>query len=188
MSVTTSNLILGPASMYLGTFGATEPADSNAAINATPPASAWTDAGGTMDGVKLVVDQTYTALEVDQIVDRAGSRLTKRDMSVETTLAEPTLENLSTLMNGGTAASGTGYKSFEPTFANSATQPNYSAVLFDGWGPSSFRRRVIVRKTLNVESIELAYTKDKQTGFKAKFAAHYVTSLISPLHIVEATS
>lgn len=188
MSVTTTNLILGPAAIYLGAFGAAEPADSNAAINATPAASAWTDAGGTMDGVKLVVDQTYTPLEVDQIVDRAGSRLTKREMSVETVMAEATLENISTLMNGGTAASGSGYKSFEPSFANSATQPNYGAVLFDGWGPSSFRRRVIVRKTLNVESIELAYTKDKQVGLKAKFAAHYVTSAIAPLHIVEATS
>ncbi|WP_354643860.1 hypothetical protein [Kitasatospora camelliae] len=188
MAVTTTNLILGPATLYQGSFGAAEPADTNVAINATPAASAWTDVGGTMDGVKLVVDQTYTALEVDQIVDRAGSRLTKRDMSVETTLAEPTLENLSTLMNGGTAASGSGYKTFEPASASSATQPNYSAVLFDGWGPSSFRRRVIVRRVLNVESLELGYTKDKQTGLKAKFAAHYVSSAIAPLHIAEATS
>lgn len=186
MAVTASNLILGPASMYLGVFGATEPADT--AINSAPAASAWTDAGGTMDGVKLTVDQTYTELEVDQIVDRAGSRLTKRDMSVETVMAEPTLENLSVLMNGGTAASGAGYKSFEPGFANSATQPNYSAVLFDGWGVNSFRRRVTVRKTLNVESLEMAYTKDKQLGFKCKFAAHYVNGTTSPLHIVEATA
>lgn len=186
MAVTTSNLILGPATIYLGSFGAAEPADT--AVNSTPQASAWTDAGGTMEGVKLVVDQTYTALEVDQLVDRAGSRLTKRDMSVETTLAEVTLENLSVLMNGGTAASGAGYKSFEPSAASSATQPNYSAILFDGWAVNSYRRRVIVRKTLNVESLELAYTKDKQTGLKAKFAAHYVSSSITPLHIADATS
>lgn len=186
MAVTASNLILGPASIYLGQFGATEPADT--AINTAPAASAWTDGGGTTDGVKLAVDQTYTELEVDQIVDRAGSRLTKRDMSVETVMAEPTLENLSVLMNGGTAASGAGFKSFEPGFANSATQPNYSAVLFDGWGANSYRRRVIVRKTLNVESLEMAYTKDKQVGFKCKFAAHYVNDTTSPLHIVEATA
>jgi hypothetical protein len=172
--------------MYTGLFGAAEPADT--AINSTPQASAWTDAGGTADGVKLVVDQTYTALEVDQIVDRAGSRLTKRDMSVETVMAEPTLENLSMLMNGGTAASGAGFKSYEPASASSATQPNYSAVLFDGWAVSSYRRRVIVRKTLNVESLELAYTKDKQVGLKAKFAAHYVSSAILPLHIADGTS
>jgi hypothetical protein len=188
LSVTATNLILGPATMYLGAFGAAEPADTNVAINATPAASAWTDAGGTMDGVKLAVNQTYTELEVDQIVDRAGSRLTKRDISVETMLAEATLTNLSTLLNGGTSASGSGYQTYEPSFANSATQPNYSAVLFDGWGPNSFRRRVTVRKVLNVESPELAYTKDKQVGLKAKFAAHYVSGSIAPLHIAEATA
>lgn len=186
MSVTATNLILGPATMYLGTFGAAEPADT--AVNSTPAASAWTDAGGTNEGVRLTIDQTYTELTVDQLVDRAGSRLTKRDMSVETTMAEATLENLSVLMNGGTAASGAGFKSFEPSFANSATQPNYSAVLFDGWGANSFRRRVILRKTLNVESLELGYMRDKQAGFKCKFAAHYVSGSTAPMHAVEATS
>lgn len=186
MSVTTANLLLGPATLYQGSFDATEPADT--AVNSTPQASAWTDMGGTMDGVTLNIDQTYTALEVDQIVDRAGSRLTKRDMSVETSLAEATLENLSVALNGGTAASGSGYKSLEPLFASSATQPNYTALLFDGWGASSFRRRVIVRKTLSTDSVAMAYTKDKQTVFKVKFSAHYVTSVIPPFHIVEATS
>jgi hypothetical protein len=186
MSVTTSNLLLGPATLYQGTFGATEPAET--AVNSTPQASAWTDMGGTMDGVKLTIDQTYTALEVDQIVDRAGSRLTKRDMAVETSLAEATLENLAVAMNSGTAASGAGYKSLEPNFASSATQPNYTALLFDGWGANSFRRRVIVRKTLSTDSVEMAYTKDKQTVFKVKFSAHYVSSVIAPFHITEATA
>jgi hypothetical protein len=186
MSVNTTNLILGPATLYQGTYGATEPAD--AAVNATPQASAWTDMGGTQDGVTLTIDQTYTALEVDQIVDRAGSRLTKRDMMIETSLAEATLENLSVALNGGTAATGAGYKTLEPLFASSATQPNYTAMLFDGWGANSFRRRAIVRKVLSTDSVGMAYTKDKQTLFKTKFTAHYVTASIAPFHIVEATS
>jgi hypothetical protein len=186
MSVTTSNLILGPATLYQGAYGATEPLDT--AVNSTPQASAWTDMGGTQDGVTLNIDQTYTALEVDQIVDRAGSRLTKREMTVETSLAESTLENLSVVLNGGTAATGAGYKTLEPLFASSATQPNYTALLFDGWGANSFRRRVIVRKVLSTDSVAMGYTKDKQTLFKTKFSAHYVTSSTPPFHIVEATS
>lgn len=188
MSVTTTNLILGPATLYQGTFGAAEPADTNAAVNATPAASAWTDMGGTQDGVTLSVDQTYTALEVDQVVDRVGSRLTKRELTLETSLAEATLENFSVALNGGTAASGTGYKTFEPLFASSATQPNYTALLFDGWGPGGFRRRVILRKTLSTDAVAMAYMKDKQTLFKTKFSGHYVTSSISPFHVIDATS
>jgi hypothetical protein len=34
----------------------------------------------------------------------------------------------------------------------------------------------------------MAYTKDKQTVFKVKFSAHYVSSVIAPFHITEATA
>jgi hypothetical protein len=186
MAVTTTNLIQGPATMYQGTFGATEPTDT--AVNTTPQASAWTDLGGTQDGVKLGVDQTYSELEVDQITLRVGSRLTKQDFTIETSLAEATLENLALVMNGGTSASGSGWKSFDPNVTSSATQPNYFAIILDGYAPSQFRRRVIGRKMLNTDSVELAYTKDKQTLIPAKFAGHYVSNSITPFHIVDQTT
>ena len=187
MTVVATNLVQGPATMYTGAFGATEPLDT--AVNAVPSASTWTDVGGTNDGVKLNIDQTYAELEVDQIVDRVGSRLTKRDFTVATTLAEPTLTNLALVLNGGTAASGSGYASFEPSFASSATQPTYKALLFDGWAPGgAFTRRAIVRKVLSVKATEQAYTKDKMTVFAVEFAGHYVSSSIAPVHWVDQTS
>lgn len=186
MSVTTTNLIQGPATLYQGLYQATEPAD--AAVNTTPQASAWTDVGGTQDGVKLSVDQTYGELEVDQITLRVGSRLTKQDFTIETSLAEATLENLALTLNGGTTASGAGWKSFDPNVTSSATQPNYFAVILDGYAPNQFRRRIIGRKMLNTDSVEVAYTKDKQTLIPAKFAGHYVSSSINPFHIVDQLS
>lgn len=186
MSVTTTNLIQGPGTLYKGAYGATEPLDT--AVNAAPAASAWTDLGGTQDGVKLSVDQTYSELEVDQITLRVGSRLTKQDFTIETSLAEATLENLSLSLNGGTSASGAGYKSFEPNVTSSATQPNYFALILDGYAPSQFTRRIIGRRMLNIDSTELAYTKDKQTLIPAKFAGHYVSSVIAPFHITDQTS
>lgn len=188
MAVTATNIVQGPATMYTGAFGAIEPLDT--AVNSVPASSAWTDVGGTNDGVKMSIDQTYVELEVDQIVDRVGSRLTKRDFTISTTLAEPTLTNLSLVLNGGTAASGSGYSSFEPSFASSATQPTYKALLFDGWAPGNgeFTRRAIVRKVLSVKATELAYTKDKMTVFAAEFAGHYVSASIAPLHVVDETT
>lgn len=187
MSVTTTNLVQGPATVYSGVFGATEPADS--AVNTTPQASAWTDAGGTQDGVTLGVEQTYGELTVDQLVDRVGSRLTKRDFTVKTSLAEPTLANLSLVTNGGTTASGSGYGTWEPTFASSATQPTYRAVLFDGWAPGgAYTRRAIVRKVLSTDAVEIGYTKDKQTLFAVTWTGHYVSESIAPVHIVDQTS
>ena len=187
MSVTGTNLVQGPATLYSGAFGAAEPLDT--AVNTTPAASSWTDVGGTQDGVKLTIDQSYTELEVDQVVDRVGSRLTKRDFTVETSMAEPTLANLSLALNGGTSASGAGYASFDPSFASSATQPTYKALLFDGWAPGgTFNRRVIVRKALSTDAVEMAYTKDKQTLYGVKFSGHYVSASIAPVHVVDQTS
>lgn len=186
MAVTTTNLIQGPATLYSGAFQATEPADS--AVNTTPQASAWTDCGGTNGGVKLSVAQTYSELDVDQITVRVASRLTKADYTIETTLAEVTLANLSFVLNGGTQASGAGYASYDPNVTSSATQPLYTAMLFDGWAPNQFRRRVIARKVLSTDNVDVEYTKDKQTVLAVKFACHYVSGTVTPIHIVDQTT
>lgn len=186
MAVNTTELIMGPADLYIGSFGATEPIDT--AINSTPAASAWTDLGGTQDGVKLTVDQTYTALEVDQVVDEVGGRLTKRLFTVETNLAQPTLENLKFLLNDGTAASGAGFKSFEPIYASSATQPTYRAVILDGYAPGQLRRRFIVRRCLSNDKVESSYKKDGMTLFTVKWQGFYVSPSIAPFKLIDATS
>lgn len=186
MTVNTTNLIMGPATLYIGSFGATEPVDT--AVNATPAVSAFGDLGGTQDGVKLTVDQTYSNLEVDQIVDVPGARLTGRAFTIETNLAEPTLANLKYLLNDGTSASGSGFDSFEPVYADSATQPTYRAVLLDGWGPGQLRRRIIIRKCLSNDKVESTYKKDGQTLFSVKWTGFYVASGIAPFKVIDASS
>lgn len=186
MSVTTTNLILGPAQLYTAVYGATEPLDT--AVATAPDALVWTDVGGTMDGLSLNINHEFTELTVDQIVDRLGSRLTKRDLTAKTSMAEPTLENLSLALNGATIASGSGYKSLEPNYATSATQPTYKALLIDGYAPGSFRRRVIIRRVLNISNVETAYKKDGQTLFPVEFTAHYVSASVAPFHVVDQTS
>lgn len=186
MGVTTTNLIQGPATLYYGLFGATEPTD--ASVNTTPPASAWTDLGGTNGGVTLTLNLTYSELEVDQIVDRVGSRLTKRDFMVKTDLAEATLENLALALNDTAPVSAAGYKTFDPTNGSSATQPTYIAIMLDGYAPGGFRRRFIGRRMLSTDNVDQAYQKDKQTLTPVTFTGHYVSPSIKPFHIVDQTS
>lgn len=191
MAATVTNLVQGPATLYIGAFGATEPA--NGAVNTTPQASAWTDLGGTTDGAELSIDQEYKELEVDQVVDIPGRRLVKRDMSVKTNLAEPTLANLVYALNDGTvAASGAGYAGYyEPNFTDSATQPTYRALLVHGWaagagaGNQSKRRMVILRKVLSSDNVEFAYKKEDQTVFSVTWSVHYVSSVIAPFKIID---
>lgn len=190
MAVTALNLTAGPGVLYTGAFGATEPADS--AVNTSPSASTWTDAGGTNDGVKVNITQDYFALDVDQVVDVPGRRLSKRDVQVETNLAETTLANLSLALNGGTVTASAAFSTYDPANDNAATQPTYKALLFDGWAPGAsaggWNRRVVVRKVLSLEGTEPEYKKDGQTVFKITFGAHYVSSSIRPFRVVDQTA
>lgn len=186
MSITTANLTQGPATVYVGDFGATEPDDT--AVASTPAASAWTDIGGTLGGSTITVARQYAVLQVDQVVDEVERRLTGRTITVETQMAEPTLENFKLALNGGTSASGSGFKSYEPDDDTSATQPTYKAVLLDGFGPSGKRRRVIVRKVLSVGDIKAVDSKTDQKVFAVQFAGHYVSSTIKPFKKIDATA
>lgn len=183
MSVTVTDLTQGPATLYFGAFGATEPLES--AVNDTPAASAWTDLGGTLDGSKLVIKQNYSMLAVDQLVDVPGSRLNTREITIETQMAEPTLDNLSLALNGGTISTGAGWEAYEPIDSDAATQPTYKALLLHGW-IGVRRRMVVMRRVLSVEGQETEYKKDGQTVFKVKLQAFYVSPSIRPFRIVDA--
>ena len=185
MAVTATNLTMGPGELYRGDFGETEP------TGAAAPAGDWVDVGGTTDGVTLAVNQEYTELEVDQIVDIPGRRLTKREFTIATNIAEPTLENLAFVLNeAAEVTTATGTKSWEPTNDSSATQPTYSALIFRGWAPGAAgkRRNVIGRKMLQTESVEFAYSKDGQTVYSCSFSGHYVSPSIRPFKVVDDTS
>jgi hypothetical protein len=188
MPVTTTNLIAGPGILYTGPFGSVEPTDAQ--VNTTPSASAWADAGGTQGGVKITIDREFMEMDVDQIVDVPGRRLTKRDIQVATNMAEGTLTNVKLALNGGTITASAAFQTYDPDDTVAATQPPYSAVLFDGYAPqtaaaATMRRRVVVRKVLSIESIESEYKKDDMTLLPVTFAAHYVSSSIKPFRIID---
>jgi hypothetical protein len=184
MGFTSSNLIMGPGTLYTGTFGATEPLDT--AVNTAPAASAWTDIGGTSDGVTVNVNQEYTALNVDQSVDVVERRLTSREVTVATSLAEPTLANLNLVLNSTTtSASGSGWSSLTSVSASSATQPTYIALIVDGFAPTQKKRRVIVRKALSTGNMEVSYSKDNQTLFPVTWSAHAVSNSIQMIKWVD---
>lgn len=186
MSVVITNLAAGPGTLYTAAFGATEPVDT--AVSSAP-AGTYVDCGGTEGGIKLKIDQKYFELKVDQIVDRAGSRLVDRACSVETMLAEVTLANLLVALNGGTTSSGgtggTAWNAYDPDESNSASQLAYSSVLLDAWGVNGKRRRIILRKVINIKTVETDYKKDGQAFFGVEFACHWVSSSIKPFHIVD---
>lgn len=196
IAVNAGNLILGPARLYVAPFGSTEPTDSSVTPNGTttPPSSPWTDVGGTDGGVTFEVDNTYTALQVDQIIMDVGARLTEMKFTVTTKMSEMTLANLNTSLNSvATTATGSGYATMDIAVGSSASQPTYAALILDGWAPmlstgAPALRRVIVRKVLSQVKATLSYDKKSQQGLDVTFQAYYVSSSIAPVHLVDQTA
>lgn len=179
MPVTTTNLIQGPATLYIADFGTAEPATI-----ATVPGAGWVDVGGTRDGVSLNVTKEFAVLEVDQLVDEVGRTVTKRMVQVKTSLAEATLANLAHALADAAPVANV----LEPAADSTAFRPGYKAVLLDGIAPGGFRRRIVVRKALSTESVETAYKKDGMTLVPVTFTGHYVSTSIKPYKIEDATS
>lgn len=184
MTVTVANAAMGPGTLYIATFGVTEPLDT--AVNTAPAASAFTDVGGTLGGLALSFAEEFAELEYDQVPIKIGSRRTKLVVQAKVKIAEVTLDNLVYALNGGTTATGSGYKSYVPSMVDSSVDPTYKAILFDGYGPNAKRRRVILRRVLNTDTVEIEHTKDGQQAFQCTFDCHYVSSAIEPYKIIDA--
>ena len=179
MPVTSTNLIQGPATLYISSFGSTEPATISAA-----PVAPWVDAGGTKDGVELGVADEYAVLGVDQVIYEIERRRTGRVLTIKTSLAEATLENLAHAINNTAPAAGV----LTADDGLTAFNPPYKAVLLDGIAPGGFRRRIILRKCLSTDSVAMAYKKDGQTLIPVTFTGHWVSASIKPFAITDATS
>lgn len=175
MAVTTSALLQGPADVFVGAFGATEPANA-----ATAPGVGWTDCGGTTDGVTLTLGQTYSNMSVDQVAMPVGSRLTEQSATVATNLAEVTLANIRRALNQATSAATTLEFGGED-IVNS--DPTYQAVLLRGRAPGGTPRLVILRRTLSTESIGVPFQKDGMTVLPVTWTAYYVSQSIKAVKI-----
>lgn len=184
------SLVMGPATLYLASFGATEPALS--AVSSAPDSGVWTDLGATLGGVDLTVEQAWTTVDLKQLPGETLRRLKTRRMSIKVALAEPTLANLGYALNDTTSGSaGTGWTSFIPQSRSEADQLPYSALIVDGWAPGfqlsrqHKRRRLIVRKCLSIDNVELSYSKDGQSTYTVTWSCHYVDSTTPPFRIVD---
>lgn len=186
--VTPGNAAMGPGTLYVADFGATEPDGDHTGVYTTPSAVYWTDVGGTLGGLRLKLGQEIKDLEFDQIVMPVDGRITKQEFVFEAKLAEITLANLVIAMNGGTLTSELGLTTYEPDLSDSSNTPDYKALIFDGFGAGGYRRRVVIRKCLSTEPVEIASTKEDQQVYAVSFKAYYVSSSVLPYKIFQATS
>ena len=115
MALTKKNIIIGAARVYLGpatsdtaSLGASKPAFVAGTRYSTTLAGAngststgvptlvtnWNEVGYTTDGLEVATDPTWDEVAVDQLLDSAKIFKSGMTLSISTTFAEATLENL----------------------------------------------------------------------------------------------
>lgn len=105
---TKKNIIVGAAQVFLGPAGTDKPAFVSSTPYRTTMAGAdgststgvgtlvtnWKETGYTQDGLEVTTDPTFDEVEVDQLLDAARIFKSAMTVTIATTFAEATLENL----------------------------------------------------------------------------------------------
>lgn len=174
-SIIPSEVLQGPADLFGGDFGATEPANAEAVIDSAE----WEFLGATDGGATVTVGQTYSKMMVDQVALAVGARLTEQTGQLATSLAQATLKNLKRALNAATLTGTTfGLKS-----KISNVEPTYRAYLLKGLSPEGTPRLVIMRRMLSTENVALAWTKDAKTMIPVTFDAFYISETVDAIFI-----
>jgi len=179
------NILVGAAQVWLTTVDSESGAGSawdstlsKATPTAAPPAEDFRNVGFTMEGVEVSYEPDFGDVEVDQLLDSA--RIFKQSMrvTVNTTFAEATLENLVIVwgqQNGTLTTTGTGeneVKTLEMTGGSLGDDPVERGILFVGKGPRTTGRKERVyhlRRAIQTESSSHALRRTEVTGLPVSF-------------------
>lgn len=188
------NVIMGPAAVYMGASGVITAAPTDAAVNSTPAASAWTDLGGTFGGVTLDITPKFTSLNLDQELDDIDDRMTSRVIMVTINFGEATLSNLALATNSTVGATGANYATLDAVHGPFAGQTTKFSLLVDGFAPTqndtvpNARRRLYVPRCQQIGPLKIDYARDKQVNFAAQLKAYFVSNSTAPYHITDQTA
>jgi hypothetical protein len=179
MTITTATMMVGPGKMRWAPFG-TDDALIVAAF--TPNWTGWSDVGSTDGGINLSIAKSYANHTVDQSPDWVASTITERHFSVQTNVVESgDLSKLSLVNNGGlTLSTNPSWTSYQPTTDLISKQETYIAVAIEGVKLNGKSQIIVVRKVLNVDSVNFDFKKDAKTMLALSFAGHFVTDAIAP--------
>lgn len=157
-----------PTTLTAGTVAVDAVADLRAAN------TVWTEVGFTQEGVEVSYEPDFGEVEVDQLLDSA--RLFKQSMrvTVNTTLAEATLENLLIVWGQkNSSLSGTVAKALDIEGGALGDEPIERALAFVGPAPritSSPAQRIYhVNRAIQTESSSHALRRSENTSFPVSF-------------------
>lgn len=159
MAVTTSNIVVGEATVKTGLSNITM---TNADFDSL------TDVGATQGGLEISWEPDMVDIEIDQYGDAARVIQSKVKVMVKTTLAEGTLKNLAQAWNYDTTLGGA-------TLKANTTAANTTTFLFGAQSVNPFEYALQVTGTAPGSSASVTKTRK----FNTKRAISMTTSMIS---------
>lgn len=180
--ISRSTSVDSPATAWTAQLGLTA-VPTKATLTDTSGTAAWRDVGFTQEGVEVAYEPDFGEVEVDQLMDSA--KLFKQGMrvTVNTTLAEATLENLLVVWGAQPASrttTGSGATLVETLDIQAGAlgdDPVERGLVFVGPAPrnttdNSRRERVYhVKRAIQTESSSHALRKAEGTVFPVSFRA-----------------
>ena len=172
MAVNVSNIIVGEATIKLGT---------NANATTIAAMNNFADIGATQNGLEISWEPDMVDIEIDQFGDAAKVIQSKVKVMVKTTLAEGTLNNLATAWNydsetGGAAVKANNDGSNTKTFLFGAQGviPYEKALVVTGTAPGStagdtLARSFYTKRAISMESSTIAMKRAEATMFTVGF-------------------
>ena len=172
MAVTTSNIVVGEATVKTGVSNITM---TNSDFDSL------TDVGATQGGLEISWEPDMVDIEIDQYGDAAKVIQSKVKVMVKTTLAEGTLNNLATAWNydsttGGDTVKvnndGANTKTF--LFGAQGVIPYEKALVVTGTAPGStagdlLTRSFYTKRAISMESSTIAMKRAEATMFTVGF-------------------
>lgn len=160
--------------------------DDELIIDGTAPDfTGWNYLGLTDGGVNASLQKSYANHTVDQSPDWVASTITERHASIASTLAAFTLDKIQAANNGGTIVTGVGtagaWDSWEPITDVLETPEEYISLSLEGRRQDGKRAIIVVRRTLSVENMDFAFTKEAKTTLGVSWAGHYVSDDVAPM-------
>lgn len=177
------NIIVGAASLFISVAAdATLPAAvAGTSFRTTMGGDAdWRDVGYTQDGLEVATDPSFGEVEVDQLLDAAKIFKDGMGLSVSTTLAEATLENLLVAWGQGSDTLGTetgGVRTFEIDGGALGDAPLERQLVAVGNGPelvdsNNYRERTYhIYRVLSVEGSSHTLARADATVLPVTFRA-----------------
>ena len=161
-------LLVGSDRLYLHAEGTAMPT-----IDADPTAAGWTDLGAIAGGVTVEREQTLEEHFVDHETGPVDVARTAEALVIETSLAEPTLNNLGRILNDLAPTSSAGPPPTEKLGSYRGATVAKHALLFRAGSPEGPGKsgQTYIPRGYFAGDIGLAHRKDEQTLIPVEFRA-----------------